>query len=207
MPKTNEDRVIALAGVVQAAILVRSVAQYGQSSPDEFTTSMNSLVQIDAPTSSAVYGGLEQLAPGLHILEEQLKHPQDVELARYVTRLLRLEEKLSRRRDLLAVLQSGIQEVLQNLPHFPATHSNTIARFADLYLQTISTLTPRIMVSGVQAHLDNPENAKRIRALLLAGVRSAMLWRQSGGGRWSLLFQRKTLLNTAHALLTDLNTR
>jgi high frequency lysogenization protein len=44
-------------------------------------------------------------------------------------------------------------------------------------------LSPRIMVNGDPAHLNNPENANRIRALLLAGIRAAMLWRQSGGGR------------------------
>ena len=80
-----------------------------------------------------------------------------------------------------------------------------MARFADLYLKTISTLTPRIMVSGSQLHLNNPENASRIRALLLAGVRAAILWRQSGGSRWKLLVRRNALLREARLLLAGMD--
>jgi high frequency lysogenization protein len=34
-----------------------------------------------------------------------------------------------------------------------------------------------------------------IRALLLAGIRSARLWRQLGGHRWQLVISRRKLLN------------
>ena len=203
MPKTDQDRVIALAGAMQAADLVRNIARRGQSQADDFTTCMDSLLQIDAPSSIDVYGGLQRLLTGLRLLEQQLHNPQDMELTRYAATLLRLERKLSRRQDLLEILSAGIQDIIRNLAHFPVTHSNTIARFADHYLQTISTLSPRIMVSGVQAHLNNPENANRIRALLLAGVRSAMLWRQCGGSRWSLLLRRNVLLRETRLLLTQ----
>jgi high frequency lysogenization protein len=90
------------------------------------------------------------------------------------------------------------------LAHFPVTHSNTIARFADLYLRTLSTLTRRVMVSGSQVHLNNPENANRIRALLLAGIRATILWRQSGGSRLRLLLRRNVLLRETRLLLAEL---
>lgn len=203
MPKTDQDRVIALAGAMQATDLVRSIARRGQIQADDFATCMASLIQIDAPSSVDIYGGVNRLLTGLRLLEQQLHNPQDMELTRYVVTLLRLERKLSRRHDLLDILSASIKDIIQNLAHFPVTHSNTIARFADLYLQTISTLSPRIMVSGVQAHLNNPENANRIRALLLAGVRSAMLWQQCGGSRWSLLLRRNVLLRETRLLLAQ----
>jgi high frequency lysogenization protein len=203
MPKTDRDRVIALAGVMQATDLVRSIARRGQTQADDFATCMASLIQIDAPSSADIYSGIDRLLTGLRLLEQQLHNPSDMELTRYVVTLLRLERQLIRRKDLLGVLSAGIQDIIQNLAHFPLTHSNTIARFADLYLQTVSTLSPRIMVSGVQAHLNNPENANRIRALLLAGVRAAMLWRQCGGRRWSLLLRRNVLLRETRLLLTQ----
>ena len=59
------------------------------------------------------------------------------------------------------------------------------------------------MVNGSQVHLNNPENANRIRALLLAGIRAAILWRQSGGSRWKLLVQRNALLREARSLLAQ----
>ena len=156
MPKTDQDRVVALAGVMQATDLVRSIARRGQIQADDFETCMASLIQIDAPSSVDIYGGINRLLTGLRLLEQQLHNPQDMELTRYVVTLLRLEYKLSRREEMLDTLSAGIKDIIQNLAHFPLTHSNTIARFADLYLQTISTLSPRIMVSGVQAHLNNP---------------------------------------------------
>ena len=48
--------------------------------------------------------------------------------------------------------------------------------------------------------LSNEDNAAAIRALLLAGVRSALFWRQLGGRRWQLLFFRNRLSNTASLL-------
>ena len=204
MPQTDHDRVIALAGAMQAADLARSIAQRGQADPYAAAACLNSLIQIDAPSSAEVYGGIARLQPGLRLLEQQLSNPQDIELTRYVVALLRLERQLARRNDLLDILRAGITGVVENLAHFPLDHGNNIARFADLYLKTISTLTPRIMVSGSQIHLNNPENAGRIRALLLAGVRAAILWRQSGGRRWQLLVRRNALLREVRVLLAGI---
>ncbi|MCU0808457.1 MAG: lysogenization regulator HflD, partial [Candidatus Contendobacter sp.] len=136
--------------------------------------------------------------------EQQLEQPRDMELTRYAVGLLGLERKLARRPELLATLRAGIEDAIRNLPHFPVGHDNTIARFADLYLNSLSTLTPRIMVNGDPVHLNNPDNANRIRALLLAGIRAAILWRQSGGGRLTLLLRRNPLLRETRRLLTSL---
>lgn len=65
-----------------------------------------------------------------------------------------------------------------------------VARLADIYSNTISQLCSRIMIKGDQAHLSNVDNAAKIRALLLAGIRAALLWRQAGGDRWKLIFSR-----------------
>lgn len=202
MPQTDHDRVIALAAAMQATDLVRGIARRGQAHPDDIETCLSSLLQIDAPSSADIYGGIPRLRTGLRLLEQQLQNPRDMELTRYVVVLLRLERQLSRREDLLRVLRAGIEDIIQNLNHFPIGHSNTIARCADLYLKTLSTLSPRIMVSGDPVHLNNPENANRIRALLLAGIRAAILWRQSGGGRLTLLLRRNALLREARLLLS-----
>ncbi|CDI02670.1 putative High frequency lysogenization protein HflD homolog [Candidatus Competibacter denitrificans Run_A_D11] len=204
MPQTDHDRAIALAGTLQAADLVRSIARRGQANPEEVDTCLNSLLKIDAASSIEIYGDIRQLRSGLQLLEKQLGNPSDMELTRYAIALLGLERKLSQRTDLLKAIGISLEEIVQNLPHFPINHSNTIARFADIYLKNISTLSPRIMVNGVQVHLNNPENANRIRALLLAGVRAATLWRQSGGTRLTLLLRRNPLLRETRVLLANI---
>ena len=205
MPQTDHDRAIALAGVLQAVDLVRQIARRGQANADDVATCLNSLLQIDAASSAAIYGGATRLRAGLRLLEQQLEQPRDMELTRYAVVLLGLERKLARRPDLLAAIRAGIEDTTRNLSHFPVDHSNTIARFADLYLNSLSTLTPRIMVNGDPIHLNNPDNANRIRALLLAGIRAAILWRQSGGGRLTLLLRRNPLLRETRRLLTGLD--
>ncbi len=201
MPQTDHDRTIALAGLIQSVDLVRNIARRSQADPEALATCLASLLRIDAENSAAVYGGIASLRSGLRLLEQQLDSPQDMELTRYAVTLLALERKLARRGDLLSLISTGLGEISASLVHFPLTHSNTIARFADLYLKTLSTLSPRIMVSGTQAYLNNPENANRIRALLLGGVRAATLWRQSGGNRLTLLLRRNPLLRETRRLL------
>ena len=57
------------------------------------------------------------------------------------------------------------------------------------------------MIKGDQTHLANPENAAKIRTLLLAGIRAALLWRQAGGNRWKLIFARGAMQKEAQGLL------
>jgi high frequency lysogenization protein len=56
-------------------------------------------------------------------------------------------------------------------------------------------------VHGDMRFLQQPSNAAKIRALLLAGIRSARLWRQLGGHRWQLVFSRGKLLKELYQLM------
>ena len=67
-------------------------------------------------------------------------------------------------------------------------------------MSTVSTLQPRVMVNGDPARLADGAIANQIRALLLAGMRSAVLWRQCGGTRLGLLFGRRKLATLARRI-------
>ena len=206
MANTDRDRTIALAGLFQAAGLVRDLAREGQVDAADFETCVDSLFKIDAADSGDVYGGLERLRSGLILLERQLRQPQNPEPTRYALILMVLERKLARQPRLLGALREGIEDSRDKLDYFGAsTHDTIIARLAELYASTISTLKPRIMVNGEYQHLSRPDNANRIRTLLLSGIRAAVLWRQNGGSRLTLLFGRKRLLLNAQRLLAELD--
>ena len=49
------------------------------------------------------------------------------------------------------------------------------------------------------------ETLEKARALLMAAVRSAVLWQQLGASHWQLLFKRKALAASAKQLLTESN--
>ena len=82
-------------------------------------------------------------------------------------------------------------------------HPRLVEKLAELYSQTLSTLTPRIMVNGDHGYLGDPQIAARVRVALFAGIRSAFLWRQLGGNRWQLLFSRKKIASEAARILKN----
>ncbi len=195
---------MALAGLFQATALVSQVAKRGMVDHAPFESSIRSLFVREAERTEDVYGGVPHLRLGLEVVQRQLGGDaarRDVDLTRYTIALLHLERKVAKRKELLDKIAEGLEQANRQSQHYPLTHENVIARLADTYVNTISTLTPRIMVSGEHGHLQNPSNASKVRALLLAGIRSAVLWKQSGGSRLHFLLQRRRLLEETQRLL------
>ncbi len=195
---------MALGGLFQAVALVQQTAREGSADAEPFESSIASVLRVDAQSADAVYGGSAQVARGLQTLCRQLgrdKARQDAELMRYAVSLLFLERQLVRNPKLLGRVRDGIDVAARQSEHFPVTHENVLARLADTYASTVSQLQPRIMVQGKPEYLNAPATADRIRALLLAGMRSAVLWRQLGGNRMRLLWTRKRIVRCAEGLL------
>lgn len=210
MARSFRDQVIALAGIFQSARLVQQLARDGGSETGAFRSSILSVLALDAATVDTVYGGIAGVRLGLDILANKLggeSAPADVEMARYVVAMMHLEGLLRRRPQMLETLRNGIEAAQTQMKFFEtgaddeAVHPALIEKLAELYTQTLSTLGPRIMVSGEHGHLSNPSIAARVRAALLAGIRSAVLWRQMGGKRWRLLISRGRIARTAQELL------
>ncbi|MFQ5488876.1 MAG: high frequency lysogenization protein HflD [Gammaproteobacteria bacterium] len=199
------DSTLALAGVFQAAALVKQVACEGRIAEDAFETSIHSIFEVNPETTEAVFGGRLKLASGLRIVCEQFGDGDKkghLDITKYVISIMHLERKLAKHPELLGTLAEGIERVRGQAAHFSPTHGNVIAALADLYVNTISTLTPRIMVQGEHGYLSAPANANKVRVLLLAAMRAAVLWRQCGGSRWQLIFRRRQVYNAAKQLLT-----
>ena len=201
--KSDRERCIALAGVFQAASLAAQVAEQGMADSRAMEASIHSLFKIDAESAEDVFGGLEGIDTGLRLIQRQLgeKRADNVRVTQYVISLLHLERKLSKKPAMLKQIREGIELATSRSEHFHQLHSNIIAQLADIYSNTVSQLQPRIMVQGEPLHLQNSENVNRIRALLLAGIRSALLWRQCGGNRWQILLKRTQLAAEDRRLL------
>ncbi len=202
-----KNQVLALAGVVQAARLVDQISRTG-SYPEEFLTpSINSLFQFDADSTAAVYGGVPGVKLGLANLASMLANKDQTEareMVRYVFGMLHLERKFSTNHEMVAVVHSRLEHTHFKSEYF-ANHVQEVCHsISGIYQDTISTFQFRIKVSGSMQQLQNPANADLIRALLLAGIRSAYLWRQLGGRRWKLLMQRRKLLELAQSLSREL---
>ncbi|MGB5304625.1 MAG: high frequency lysogenization protein HflD [Gammaproteobacteria bacterium] len=206
MKSGNRERTIALAGMFQAVNLVLQTARGETRNPDDTSTCIGSIFNTDPDTAIAVYGNPANLYTGLDLLGKQLENnrQRNMEMTRHVITLIHLEHKLGRKQALLDLIGAGIDKARGQLEFFDMMHSSVIAALAEVYKQSVSTLQPRILVSGDPVILDNPENKNMIRALLLAAMRAAVLWRQCGGNRFRLIFQRKPLLECSRTLLEEI---
>jgi high frequency lysogenization protein len=192
---TITNQTIALAGIAQAAALVQQLATTGIAEPAAMEASIASVLKIDSDSVTDIYGGLAGLKLGLEQLNIQMTGYKiaNPEQARYSASLIFLEKQLSGRPEMIKSIKIGITKAQAQSEHFGLLHENVLANLGEIYHSTISTLQPRIMVSGEQEYLSRPEIANKIRALLLAGMRSAILWKQCGGTRWKFLFFRKKI--------------
>ena len=200
---TITNQTIALAGIAQAAALVQQLATTGTADPAAMEASIASVLKIDSDNVIDVYGSLAGIKLGLKQLNEQMTGYKVVnpEQARYSASLVFLENQLSGHKDLLKAIQIGITKAQAQSEYFGLLHENVLANLGEVYQSTISTLQPRIMVNGEQAYLSKPDIANKIRACLLAGIRSAILWKQCGGTRWKFLFFRKKIQAELQQLL------
>ncbi len=206
MSKNLQDITLALAGVVQAAVLVNQVAKTGFAQQDAYKCSVESLFDLNPTSTLAVYGGNPQnLRVGLEALRDMLsgKHKHQ-EAMRYALGALHLQKKLAGRRDMINTLGTRVSQAAIQAEHFTSTHDNVVGNLGQIYSETISTFRFRIQVMGDYNYLQQPRIASQIRALLLASIRSAMLWRQLGGTRWQLLLQRKAIASQIDHLLRAL---
>ena len=204
--KTITYQTIALAGIAQATYLVHQLATTGKADKDAMQASLNSILTLDVDNPVDVYGGLAGIKIGLEKISSQLSTQRinNPEQARYAASLVFLESKFSEETEMQTKVHNKITMVQKQSEHFGINHENVIANLADIYHTTISTINPRIMVNGDQTYLSSPTIINKIRALLLAGIRSAMLWKQCGGSRWRFIFYRRKIQTEAEFLLSEI---
>lgn len=199
-----EARTLALAGMVQAGRLALDLARTGSCEPQPMQASLDSVLAIDAASAEAVFGGRPGLALGLRTLAGMLEGQySDPALLRMSTTLLHLERSLTASKETLDTLRTGLIAANRLRDGFGADPDELGERLGELYAETLSKLTPRVMVEGAERWLEQPRTVTRIRALLLAAVRAAVLWRQSGGNYWNLFWERRRMARFARQPLAD----
>ncbi len=199
-----KDRYIALAGVFQATELVRQAANHGTWSGYAATASLNSLFQFQPESTLAIYGGRDRLRLGVETLLAVLQgENRYVDSLRYAVGLLQIERKFRRAGRMQAAVGGQLEEIAGHGADLEQHEREDLQaeEIARLYTETVSRMTPRIVVNGKPQYLQNPRTVNWVRTLLLAGLRSAMLWRQTGGGRFELMFGRKSILREAQSFL------
>ncbi len=200
----DRDRVLALAGIFQAAGLVTELARNGKCDSAAMQASLDSLFVFQPKDVAAVFGGVEGVHYGLRILLAQLDQPRqrDLEQARYAVALIHHADKLRRDTRRLDALGDELEQLEEKRSLYQLAEYSRSAQLARIYQAHVSPVQPQILVRGEPLYLQNPQIAEQIRALLLAGIRAGVLWRQCGGSRWRLLLARRRLTGIARGLLS-----
>ena len=202
-----ENQTLALAGIFQSASLIVQLAYKGELNQAAYDCSFDSLFTFNAPTTIDVFGNLAGLSRGLKALTRYLggeNQDSGNNMAYYVLSMLKIASLLKRDQKMATVIQTGLQTIETQATEFEMSRISVASKIDGLYQDTISTINPRIMVKGEQNYLTNSANAGRIRVLLLAGVRAAVLWHQLGGGKWKLMISRKKYVHRANQILLKL---
>lgn len=199
MRYTIKEQVYALAGVFQAAVLVDSLARKGTILDQEaFEACIDSVFETSPESVEAVYGGFDRLALGKQMLKPLLNRQireDHKSVLHYALSLIHIEKQLRRQPQLLEIIAQRLTRAKGQAEHFGSRyHENVIAGLDGIYQDTVSTLKTRIQIQGDRRQLEDKANTTKIRALLLAGVRSVMLWRQCGGSRLHFFTKKSALV-------------
>ena len=206
----KNDKAMALAGLLQCGHLVSGIARSGLVAEDSMSGSLASIFVTNPDETIDVYQNGTGVRTGLRLLIEILddgNYAEHSETIRYSHTLIKLEKRLRSKREILHRVGAGIRDIQehQTLNGLTANSEEILERLSSLYEHTLSAVEPRIRVLGLQKHLRNEKNTNRIRSLLLAGLRSAVLWRQLGGTLPGLILGRRSIVDSAHKVSKIIN--
>ncbi len=203
MFKISKDQTIALTGLYQSLALVQNIAWEGNSSHSCMIPTIESILKIDTEQFIDVYGSINNLQLGIQTLKSALQHKSEkhaVERTRYAINLMYLASKLEENKQSLSSLGGQIERISNQYESVDNAFDEIPQDLGSLYRECISPLGPKIIIEGDPVYLKTDQNASKIRALLLAGIRAVILWKQANGKRWTLLLGRKSLLDNILAL-------
>lgn len=207
-PRNWNDMTLALAAAIQACEQIHLLAHGKTVNEQVLTVAIHSLFVFDPKDVEHTYGGMNNLKPGLAWLAKVTStrvQARDRDILQYFTSILYLARLMQNDKPRLKRLHDRLQTAKNQVDYFHALHPQVIAGIADIYSQSISSLSFRVQIRGLRQVLTQESSMQTVRCLLLAGFRAVVLWQQVGGRRWQLLFSRKRIAETAKQLLANVD--
>lgn len=224
----RQNRLLALAGVFQAAQLTHMTAMTGLSKMNENGTfyfeqlikaSLNirptDLEQGKVLNTLDFFHEINDLTLGLKNLEDSIHIPFNKRTIRkipklpvarlptsYALSLLQLEKKVYQNPKFVKIINQTQEKILKQLSFFDYNymHPSIIANLAQAYLETAAQIEPRILVRGNPEAFKDSQHTNRIRASLFTGLQMAHLWRQVGGRSIQLVFGKNKIVKDIHTI-------
>ena len=196
-----KNETISLGAIYQACNEIKKIAWQGEININTIEPLINSVYQITSENIDDIYINIKRLNTGLDFLRRQLvgdAFSRDAEVIRYFEALGILIKNMNKKEDIFNKLR---QQLTQQTMAVEKGNLDDHALFlSDLYLNTVSTVEPRIIVNGDNKYLTVKKNAAMIRSLLLCAIRSYILWQQSGGSKFRIFIFKKKIAKLAVTL-------
>jgi high frequency lysogenization protein len=202
-----ENQTLALAGMFQSAVLIEQLAYKGEVNQAAFDCSVDSLFAFNAENTLEIFGDVFGLNRGMQALTNHLGgrgQASGKNLAYYIMSMMKVSTNLLKDEAMANRLQNELQTIQQQSIDFEMSRNNTINKIDGLYQNTISKAQSKVIIRGEQIYLSNNDTAAKVRTLLLAGIRAAVLWHQLGGSKWKLIISRKKYVESAKRFMSNL---
>ena len=193
-----KNETISLGAIYQACNEIKKIAWQGEVNNNIIEPLINSVYQTTSEEIEDVFISIKRLNSGLDFLRRQLvgdAFSRDGEVTRYFEAIGILVKNMNRKDEVLNKLRTELTK--QSLPINEDNLDQHALFLSELYLSTISTVEPRIIVNGDNKYLTDKKNAAMIRSLLLCAIRSYILWQQSGGSKFRIFIFKKKIAELA----------
>ena len=193
-----KNETISLGAIYQACNEIKKIAWQGEINNNIIEPLINSVYQTTSEEIEDVFISIKRLNSGLDFLRRQLvgdAFSRDGEVSRYFEAIGILVKNMNKKDDVLNKLRTELTK--QSMPINEDNLDQHALFLSELYLSTISTVEPRIIVNGDNKYLTDKKNAAMIRTLLLCAIRSYVLWQQSAGSKFRLFMFKKKIAELA----------
>ena len=193
-----KNETISLGAIYQACNEIKKIAWQGEINNNIIEPLINSVYQTTSEDIEDVFISIKRLNSGLDFLRRQLvgdAFSRDGEVSRYFEAIGILVKNMNKKDDVLNKLRMELTK--QSMPISEDNLDQHALFLSELYLSTISTVEPRIIVNGDNKYLTDKKNAAMIRSLLLCAIRSYILWQQSGGSKFRIFIFKKKIAELA----------
>ena len=193
-----KNETISLGAIYQACNEIKKIAWQGEINNNVIEPLINSVYQTTSEQIEDVFISIKRLNSGLDFLRRQLvgdAFSRDGEVSRYFEAISILVKNMNKNDEVLNKLRMELTK--QSMPITEDNLDQHALFLSELYLNTISTVEPRIIVNGDNKYLTDKKNAAMIRSLLLCAIRSYILWQQSGGSKFRVFLFKKKIAELA----------
>ena len=193
-----KNETISLGAIYQACNEIKKIAWRGEINNNIIEPLINSVYQTTSEEIEDIFISIKRLNSGLDFLRRQLvgdAFSRDGEVSRYFEAIGILVKNMNKKDDVLNILRTELTK--QSMPINEDNLDQHALFLSELYLSTVSTVEPRIIVNGDNKYLTDKKNAAMIRSLLLCAIRSYILWQQSGGSKFRIFIFKKKIAELA----------